>query len=186
MSKEYDKYLMDHIAAVNQGCKWLMTKCEKEVRDILPDLPEFKASRISEPFSQHDASKYSDEEYEAYDGYFYGPDGIKRYEGASVEVQEAFNYAWLHHIHVNSHHWQHWLLVEDDGGGVGMALEMPDLDILEMICDWWSFSWRNGNLFEIFNWWNEHSGKILLGVETRLKVVDLLRVINKALLEEEE
>ena len=52
------------------------------------------------------------------------------------------------------------------------------LDILEMICDWWSFSWRTGNLYEIFNWWNNHRDYMVLGLETRQKVekmMDLLR-----------
>lgn len=33
---------------------------------------------------------------------------------ASYEVVENFNRAWLLHIHRNPHHWQHWVLINDD------------------------------------------------------------------------
>nr|DAE02562.1 MAG TPA: hypothetical protein [Siphoviridae sp. ctmYS12] len=30
-------------------------------------------------------------------------------------------------------------------------MDMPYNYIIEMICDWWAFSWNKGNLQEIFN-----------------------------------
>jgi hypothetical protein len=56
-----------------------------------------------------DLSKFDDAEYEAYDKYFHGP-------SKTAEVKAAFDVAWLHHIHMNPHHWQHWVLVNDDDG----------------------------------------------------------------------
>src|SRR5947207_278928 len=38
-----------------------------------------------------------------------------RYEWTQEGVDEAFDGAWLHHQHVNKHHWQHWVLRNDDG-----------------------------------------------------------------------
>ena len=117
------------------------------------------------------------EEYKPYDEYFNGPNGIKNGDGPSKEVQEKFNYAWLHHIHNNPHHWQYWILTNDDPENGIAALEMPDHYILEMICDWWSFSWSKGDLYELFNWWNDHGDYIMLGEETRRKVIELLGLI---------
>ena len=94
----------------------------------------------------HDASKYTPAEYDAYDKYFYG-DKTKK-------VEENFNIAWLHHIHNNPHHWQHWVLVNDEDGP--RALEIPKEYVIEMICDWWAFSHKSGNLYEIFDWYKYH------------------------------
>ena len=70
------------------------------------------------------------------------------------------------------------MLVNDDQDEGIKALEMPDMDILEMICDWWSSSWRTGNLYEIFNWWNNHKNYIVFGVSTSEKVEKLLSLLR--------
>ena len=59
-------------------------------------------------------------------------------------------------------------------------MEMPYCYILEMICDWWSFSWSKGNLLEIFSWYEEHKNYIKLHPNTRKSVEDILgRIQNK-------
>ena len=55
------------------------------------------------------------EEYFAYATYFYGK--------KTSQVEKNFDYAWLHHQKENPHHWQYWLLHNDDEGLV--ALEIP-------------------------------------------------------------
>ena len=111
-------------------------------------------------------------EYDAYDQYFYGGDK------EDPIVKEAFNLAWLHHIHNNPHHWQHWLLVNDTDGTY--ALEMPEEYVYEMICDWWSFSFKINKLDEIFSWYEKHRDMVL-HKNTRKLVEDLLDKIKKAL-----
>ena len=125
------------------------------------------------------------------DRYFY-KDGKDSYDG-----RLEFDYAWLHHLHNNPHHWQHWVLLEDDGSGKPKSLEIPDNYIFEMICDWWSFSWRNylealskgessnpiEHLYEIFDWYNDHKTKMYLGEKTRQKVEKILDAIIKTLRE---
>lgn len=199
MSKAYDGYLKEHIEAVQSGWKWFVEKVGiKKLTEVLPDL---SATNIDITVSTHDYSKKWYEEYHAYDHYFYGSRGIKKDGGPDEDVERDFNYAWLHHIHMNEHHWQHWVLIHDDietngdpantiitmtpnGQQICMTmLEMPDYYILEMICDWWSFSWRKGDLYEIFNWWNEHEQGILLGEKTREKVMKLLNLIAESLSE---
>ena len=44
---------------------------------------------------------------------------------------------------------------------------MPYDYILEMICDWWSFSWQSGDLYEIFKWYEDHSKYIKLAPKKR-------------------
>lgn len=119
--------------------------------------------------------KNGHEEYEAYDRYFYG--------NPSFKAKQEFNYAWLHHIHHNSHHWQYWVLQNDDDGEE--VLEMPYHYVVEMICDWWSFSWSKGNLDEIFEWYEKHKD-MKLHPETRKLVEEILGRIKKELENEKE
>jgi hypothetical protein len=52
-----------------------------------------------------------------------------------------------------------------------------------MICDWWAFSWKKGDLTEIFNWYDEHKDYMKLSSSTRKIVEETLKDI-KAKLEE--
>ena len=121
----------------------------------------------------HDQSKYDKEEYDAYDKYFYG--------NRSYEVVQNFNYAWLQHIHKNPHHWQHWILINDDSELGIVALEIPLNYIIEMICDWWSFSWRSGNLYEIFDWYAKHRDGMQMNDTSRKIIEDILNKIRTKL-----
>ena len=164
MSKEYDDYINKHKINVEKGLLWLMDNCP----ELCNPLYSFQYS--------HDSSKYSKEEYEAYDAYFYG-------NKKSANVLNNFNYAWLHHIHNNPHHWQYWILFEDDpeSGSPFKCLEMPYEYILEMVCDWWAFSWAADNLYEIFVWYEKHKKTIQLHPKTRKTVEDILNTIHAKL-----
>ncbi len=162
MSYLYDEYLHDHIEGVQKAYGWLME------HHLIP------ADSFVQDLSEHDASKREPKEYEAYDRYFYS--GNKSYK-----VVRDFNYAWLHHIHHNPHHWQYWVLQHDDAPEE--ALEMPKNRVIEMICDWWSFSWKSGNLGEIFDWYEKHKD-MKLHENTRKMVEDILEKIQEILEEE--
>lgn len=60
----------------------------------------------------HDWSKFLPSEFMPYANYFYGFRGMK-----SEASKQAFNQAWLYHQRRNLHHWQYWLLQEDDPRG---------------------------------------------------------------------
>lgn len=166
MSWQYDNYLKNHIRNVDSAYQWLCN-----------NLPMVIPLDMDICIMLHDRSKYDKEEYEAYDAFFYG--GNKSYE-----VVNNFNYAWLRHIHNNPHHWQHWVLKQDDGGDI--ALEMPKKYIIEMICDWWSFSFDKGDLYEIFSWYETHKPIMKLHKNTMNMVEYILDMIHKKLDEIEE
>ncbi len=174
MSIQYDLYLTQHIKNVGRGLAWLRTN----LPDILRE-GEFLEVNYDLQFQQHDASKYDKEEYDAYDAYFYGPT-------RSYKVVQNFNRAWLHHIHNNPHHWQHWVLLEDDPSGGNVCIEMPHCYVVEMICDWWAFSWAKDDLTEIFSWWDKHKDIVQLHKNTRKTVLDILERIRAKLDEEGE
>lgn len=169
MSIEYDDYLAGHRRNVGRGYEWL----EKN----LPDIVGLAEASWRCNYA-HDNSKDDPEEYDAYDRYFYG-------NNKSYQVVQDFNRAWLHHIHNNPHHWQYWILINDDPNEGEIILDMPQDYIIEMICDWWAFSWSKGNLYEIFNWYDAHKNYMKLSDTTRKTVKDILNRI-KAKLDEEE
>lgn len=165
MSYEYDNYLVQHIDNVYKGYEW--------IKDNIPGL--LKGDYDYElQLKYHDGSKYNILEYVPYDSYFYGGN-------RSSQVVQDFNYAWLRHIHNNPHHWQHWVLINDDPNEGEKLMDMPYNYIIEMICDWWAFSWSKNNLYEIFDWYNEHKDYIKLSDKTRTTVEDILEKIKKVL-----
>lgn len=166
MSIEYDNYLTEHRANVRKGFEWL--------GEHLPEILCYPNNGACQCKHGHDQSKYDSEEYEAYDQYFYG-------EYKTSAVKKAFNYAWLRHIHKNPHHWQHWVLINDEPDEGEIVLAMDRASIIEMICDWWSFSWKTGNLYEIFNWYEQHKEHIKLHDTTRNTVEDILNRIHARL-----
>ena len=50
-----------------------------------------------------------------------------------------------------------------------------------MICDWWSFSWRSGNLYEIFDWYAKHRDGIQMNDTSRKIIEDILNKIRTKL-----
>jgi hypothetical protein len=171
MSQQYNDYLTEHRGGVVKAYLWL----KENTPEIFNDLSEDDKNTLDYNIKYlHDASKNSLEEYDAYDKYFYG-------NNKSYEVVNNFKYAWLHHIHNNPHHWQYWVLVNDDPNEGVNILEMPDVYIIEMICDWWSFSWKIGDLSSIFEWYRDHSEYIKITIKTRSKIEGILHIIREKL-----
>ena len=170
MSREYDLYLKQHKANVRKGFEW--------IRENLPEVLKLYYGSEGDLEHQicyaHDYSKSEPDEYESYDRYFYGGN-------RSYAVVQDFNYAWLRHIHYNPHHWQYWILRQDDPNEGEIVLEIPVNYLIEMICDWWSFSWSKGDLREILNWYDQHKNYMKLGTKTRRTVEDILDKIREKL-----
>jgi hypothetical protein len=108
----------------------------------------------------HDLSKLLPDEWFPYVEYFYGDD-------ESDDVKQAFDQAWLRHIHRNPHHWQFWLLQEDEGEL--KRLPMP-LDVLkEMLADWRGAGKAQG-FDEIGTWYAKNRDRIVLAEGTRIRL----------------
>jgi len=170
MSKEYDLYLKEHKENVAKGFRWIQKNLPKLLEGLDGEDLEWQICMA------HDASKTDPEEYAAYDTYFYGGN-------RSYAVVQDFNLAWLHHIHKNPHHWQHWVLINDEPNVGEIILDMPRNYIIEMICDWWAFSWSRGNLRGIFDWYEDHKDYMKLSNKTRYTIDSILESI-KVILDE--
>ena len=182
MSLAYDEYLSEHIGAVQKGWNWmidnLIDRIHPWIREQYPnsEFDPIDILEISEQMQNHDASKIRPEEYYPYDAYFYG--GNK-----SHAVVENFQKAFLLHIHENPHHWQYWVLIHDDPDEPETLVEIPLNYIFEMVCDWWSFSWRKDDLMEIFNWWDEHKDYIRMHKKSRKVLEYILKEMKDILTE---
>ena len=91
---QYDMYLSEHIGNVRKS--WDLIKDKIDDNELVNEVTALVIN--------HDKSKYGEEEYEPYLEYFYGD-----------KDEDAFNVAWNHHQKSNPHHWQYWLLREDEG-----------------------------------------------------------------------
>ena len=166
MSVQYDNYIKEHKKNVRDAFNWLDSKELLNYEDYW-DMVKL--------INEHDDSKYEVEEYDAYDRYFYG---IVQ----SHQVQQDFELAFLRHLHRNPHHWQHWILINDGGEEhEEVVFEMPYKYAIEMICDWWSFSWRDGDLYKIFDWYETKKDKMRLNEYTAKFVEDILSKIKELL-----
>ncbi|MBO5319035.1 MAG: hypothetical protein J6B01_04405 [Ruminococcus sp.] len=170
MSREYDLYLESHKTNVRKAFEW--------IQDNLPEccitIPNVDYEH--QICFDHDTSKTEPDEYEAYDAHFYG-------NNRSYDVEKKYRIAWVKHLNRNPHHWQYWVLINDDPKEGMIVLDMPYNYILEMICDWWAFSWNKGNLKEIFAWYNEHKEYMKLSKYTRSTVESILAKIDHRLTE---
>lgn len=173
MSREYDLYLEQHKGNVAKGFRWI----KENLPELIIDIPGVDYEH--QICFEHDLSKSNLDEYEAYDAYFYGGN-------RSYHVVEEFRYAWLKHIHNNPHHWQYWMLTNDEPNEGENVLDMPYNYILEMICDWWAFSWNSGDLTEMFDWYEVHKDYMRLSPRTRRNVEYILDKIREKLKESEE
>lgn len=164
---EYSRYLDDHISNVVKGFDW--------IKEHTPELLEGTTTNLETEIKNHDASKYDPIEYNAYDDYFYGHYGDKK----PPEVEYFFDIAWNHHQKNNPHHWQYWVVLKDSGEMV--PLDMDYESIIHMICDWWSFSWKSGNLYEIFDWYKKNKANQTMSKQTKEIVEQTLEHIKNKL-----
>lgn len=126
----------------------------------------------------HDYSKLLPSEWFPYANFFYGPKPDKNepddyhYWSAVHAHRVPFDRAWLHHQHFNPHHWQHWVLREDDGQT--KYLEMPENFAREMVADWCGAGRAITGQWEVWKWYGKNVERILLHPRTSTLVQELV------------
>jgi hypothetical protein len=135
----------------------------------------------------HDWSKLTPAEWFPYVQTFYGrtpdaatlrhrsggrPNDARNLADWEAGRNAAFDKAWLHHQHRNPHHWQHWLLREDDGDL--KALRMPPKLVKEMVADWMGAGRAITGKWDCAAWYADNAHKMVLHLQTRTEVGDLI------------
>jgi hypothetical protein len=157
--EEYRKYIEEHKDRVKQYAEWL--------KENLPELfDNIDLELFNELIQEHDESKYSEEEFEAYAQHFYGPNKNNKND---LEFEEAWKHHWLN----NEHHPEFWL-----------GEDMPYIYILEMLCDWGSFSIASGDFSELSKYYYEQAKddpEKNLSENTKIIIEEILEKINSVI-----
>lgn len=154
--KEYRDYILAHQARVEKFADWLLEHCPEVLDEVDPDV-------FWDLIKAHDESKFSEEEFEPYAQKWFG-DGIK-----TPEYEEA----WKHHWMNNEHHPEYWL-----------GEDMPYIYILEMLCDWGSFSIDKGDLSELSDFYYNKAKddpEKNLSEKTKTIIEEIIEKINSAI-----
>lgn len=154
--KENKEYILAHKKRVEEFADWLKANCPEVFEGV--DLDDFM-----DLIKEHDESKFSEEEFEPYAQKWFG-DGVK-----TPEYEEA----WKHHWMNNEHHPEFWL-----------GEDMPYIYILEMICDWGSFSIDKGDFKELSDFYYNKARddeEKNLSDNTKIIIEEILSHINSAL-----
>jgi hypothetical protein len=94
----------------------------------------------------------------------------RRFIGKSY-IQDDWSAAWLHHIHHNPHHWEHWLLK-------GKPLPMPDTYVREMVIDWLAAGRSYIGSWDIQNWIDENCYKWVMHPITIARLAAILSEVG--------
>jgi hypothetical protein len=123
----------------------------------------------------HDLSKFHPREWFPYVDYFYGGKYPERHYGdvrgalgdkyTQPWVNARFDEAWNHHQKRNPHHWQYWLLQNDDG--TTKVLEMPLRCCKEMLADWRGAGMAISGKDNTPQWYTKNRDKMILHPDTR-------------------
>lgn len=162
--EQYQSYLETHIANVQRA--W-----EEVFKPLFLRGSTKQFEDISEAIKNHDESKYWEAEWEGYLDHFYEGSGKSQ-----KEIDMNFKYAWLHHQHNNPHHWQYWLLKEDDSDDIE-ALDMPLEQVICMLCDWHSFRYVDDSI-TTEQWYKDNRSNMILSENTERLIEQYIKYLK--------
>ena len=136
--EEYKRYIDDHITNVYKAWKDIYAKLSNAVMSGNSDYTDLynAAKELYPTIFDHDATKYSDYEFEPYRVRFYPCNDEEQKLSDMDEDWEPYALAWQHHYKNNWHHPEHWVTPNE-------IRDMTLPAIVEMICDWESFKYLN-------------------------------------------
>lgn len=161
--QDYYNRLLLHRRNVFKAFKTLIDNPATTI--TLDGVPVYNyADRIRNAVENHDASKFGDEEFDAYRVHWH-PTTYERYLMANdkdfeKKCDEEYEQAVLHHLANNDHHPDFWCMggVTDANPMNTMEIrDMPIEAILHMLCDWDGMAYENGGNTKI--WWAENREK---------------------------
>ena len=160
--QEYRNYIIEHINYVKLAFK--------NYGELICNELDLDLQEMANQVDDHDESKWSDEEFDLYMRKFF-PESKE----SKISDQE-FNIAWLHHIHYNPHHPEHWIYYDEEKNHV-TVYNIPDKYVAEMLFDWIAMSYKFNN--KVYNWYNNEGKNKLFTDSTRFKVEYLLDKIKE-------
>lgn len=119
----------------------------------------------------HDWTKFTPSEWTPYVHSFYNPDGSRKNpktQNTTLEVSKLgddFRVAWNSHQKHNHHHWQYWVLINDEDGI--QPLEMPETYVREMMADWEGAGLAITGVADNKDWYVRNKEKFIFHPKTR-------------------
>lgn len=174
--QEYLNYINEHIDFVKKAYVLYMVPLLANDRNNISSLvsdEELKNAirQLSLTITTHDASKFSDAEFDAYRAKYHPTKRESQIDDEEYKkiMEDKYQEAWKHHYQTNEHHPQHWVDSE-----TGVPTDMSLGAIIEMLCDWEAMSLKfSTNTLE----WYENDAtdeKNAMTDKTRQIVEDLL------------
>jgi hypothetical protein len=169
--EKYNKYIKNHINAVIEAHHTAIDA----FKEVFPEVYESEAAytMLMHNLRDHDKSKFGFDEYWCYLSKFFPYEDMKII--TEDKINKNFELGWLHHIHHNAHHPAHWVLPDNREFKI---LDMPDIYIIEMLCDWMAMSkyFKSTTL----EYWNTESAKQLpMSIRTVSKVDEFMKWMEK-------
>lgn len=126
----------------------------------------------------HDYSKFSLTELKGY------ADNI-----GGVNSKEKWSIAWLHHLHYNPHHPEHWLLtwrgnpdfyndIAESVSKFVCVLPMPETYVREMLADMHAVSYIFSRSWDISEWFNQNGPDMILHTQTKEIIKKVMKEIG--------
>lgn len=137
------------------------------------NIPSSMRDDIAKQIECHDESKYDKAEFYAYRKYFFPTH--EEANQKNEEVTHDFHKAWLHHIHENPHHPEHWQYYDNETREL-VLIRMPYGYIVEMICDWLAMS--KLDVSNMLKWYDEKGSKKKMHPDTKHIVERLLHELS--------
>lgn len=133
--KKYGEYLKQHLLNVRKAYEFLLPSIKQKL-----NLSENELALLAQNIRNHDVSKLRMDEFAPYAQYCFGE--------KDDEAKVAFDKAETLHKQRNPHHAEYWAEKKE---------EMPTIYVVEMVCDWWSFSLVRNQPLEVFDFFQKHS-----------------------------
>ena len=132
---EYLSYIKDHINNVRKAyMMYILPLLKKNNISKFFSDEEFKKAAVDvyKRLGDHDASKFSDYEFDGYRAKWYPTNREMNYDQDYLDkMEERYAEAWDHHATHNPHHPKYWY---DPANNVSKDMDLSA--IIEMICDW--------------------------------------------------
>ena len=149
----------------------------EELKIIIPDLflgyDEEVILKTERNIKEHDSIKFTPQRLKVYGEHFVKKDN-----------PEEYNKVIWEHIHSCPHHFQYWLVFYSIDKIE--ALEMSYDYIIEMICDWFSFSFFKNDKFELIKWYEFARDKMIFAPNTQKIIDDIISKIKDYLIKQGE
>ncbi len=160
--KEYKAYIEEHINNVSKAFDFMTNSKNSFMKVLFSDKKTYEGLKAA--VKQHDASKYSKEEFQAYRKNFFPIN-----EEEKTKSKDEFDKAWLHHWANNTHHWQNR----------ENSLEFNIVATLEMVADWIAMGYKFND--RALDYYRKNKEEIKLNENER----ELTEIVLVALYEEE-